>query len=379
MPQPVGIFLVLLVLAMYLPTASAATNQFQNWYQEFAFIFETILHQNCTKEYDMYLTGKKHINGFDRLTGGDPTNQLAQPVVNCILSSTSEFIKSAMASAQVLLGLTPTMLAVLGPSTEETSVLFVVGRRPFLALCLAAGSPAVFPMRSFDGQDPLNILKERQGRLRPPQIQGIHENVIMIVQYAVTIGAITNIAMVSKQLGVSVISNFAPHSTYLVLLWAFLILLLHCSGSFALMCRVRVISEGDDTGLSWLRRQFVPVNDRYRVRVQLIPENYWFVFFSWFTTILTICHVIYGTLVFSSLLFISVRDSLPVIARYMVSVICCRVVLMYELASLRNSFNVATIDESGVELHTDFQTKSGASDTVTHTVIGTSGDQPRSW
>lgn len=50
-----------------------------------------------------------------------------------------------MASAQVRLSPTPTMLAVLGPSTEETSVLFLVGMRPLLALCLAAGCSAVFP------------------------------------------------------------------------------------------------------------------------------------------------------------------------------------------------------------------------------------------
>lgn len=87
--------------------------------------------------------------------GGDPTNQLAEPVVNCILISISKMIKSAMASPQVGLGLPPTLLAVLGPSTEGTSVFFVVGRRPILALCLAARCPAVFPMCSFDTDDPV--------------------------------------------------------------------------------------------------------------------------------------------------------------------------------------------------------------------------------
>ena len=179
MPQFAELFLVLLVLALHLHSAVAATNQFRDWYPEFSLPFSTILQDNCTKEYDIYLTGKR-TNINDHLTGGDSDNQLAQPVVNCILSSTSEFIKSAMASAQVLLGLTPTMLAVLGPSTEETSLLFVVGRRPFLALCLAVGSPAVFPLRSFENKDSLEILKWREDRLRPPMVQGTRERIIMI-------------------------------------------------------------------------------------------------------------------------------------------------------------------------------------------------------
>ena len=365
MPQFAELFLVLLVLALHLHSAVAATNQFHDWYPEFSLPFSTILQDNCTKEYDIYLTGKR-TNIIDHLTGGDSDNQLAQPVVNCILSSTSEFIKSAMASAQVLLGLTPTMLAVLGPSTEETSLLFVVGRRPFLALCLAAGSPAVFPLRSFENKDPLEILKWREDRLRPPMVQGTRERIIMILQYAFAFGAIANSALVSRQLGISVISNFAPQRTYLVLLWAFLILLIHGFGSFTLMLRVRTADELDKTGYSWLKRQFVLVNDRHPVKLKVVPESYWFLFLTWFTAMGTICHVIYGTLVFSSLLFISVRDSLLVIARYMVSVICCRVILMYELASLRRVFHYSAIESSEEELRADFQTKSGASDVVTN-------------
>ena len=132
------------------------------------------------------------------------------------------------------------------------------------------------------------------------------------------------------------------------------------------MLRVRTADELDKTGYLWLKRQFVLVNDRHPVKVKVVSESYWFLFLTWFTAMGTICHVIYGTLVFSSLLFISVRDSLLVIARYMVSVICCRVILMYELASLRRVFHYSTIESSEVELCADFQTKSGASDVVTN-------------
>ncbi|KAL8991118.1 MAG: hypothetical protein Q9169_007945 [Polycauliona sp. 2 TL-2023] len=247
-----------------------------------------------------------------------------------------------MASAQVVLGLTPTMLAVLGPSTEETSVLFIVGRRPLLALLLAAGCPAVFPMRCFDNSDPVGILNERPGRLHPPSLNGHRESIVMVIQYVITIMAICNVATVSVDLGVRVVCNFAPQTTWLVWGWAFSILSIHLSGAITLMFRVRLSAEGESNGLyGRIRAQFTPSSKRGLVHIRLVPENYYFTLFSWFTAMLTICHVIYGSLVFSSMLFISVRDSVGVIGRYMASVICCRIILMYEIASLRTSFNLA--------------------------------------
>lgn len=361
MSRPADILLTILLLVVYIPCTFAATNQFRHWYAEFEYTFSTIYRDNCTEEYNTYLAGVRTNGPIDTYQGANPTNQLAEPVVNCILSHTSEFIKSAMASAQVLLGLTPTMLAVLGPTTEETSVLFVVGRRPLLALCLAVGCPAVFPMRSFDNSDPVGILKEREGRLHPPTLKGARESFVMVVQYTLAIMAIFNIAIVSKALGIQVACNFAPQLTYLVLLWAFLILIIHSFGAITLMFRVHLAAEGESNGTTgWIRTQFTPSSKRGLVHIRLIPENYYFTFFSWFTAILAICHVIYGTLVFSSMLFISVRDSLMVIARYMVSVMCCRIILMYELASLRSSFNLAAAEGADVDLRERFQKSSEA-------------------
>lgn len=73
-------------------------------------------------------------------------------------------------------------------------------------------------MRSFDNSDPVRILKEREDRLHPPTLKGAHELIVIVVQYALNIMAVFNIAVVSKELGVQVTCNFAPHLTYLVLL-----------------------------------------------------------------------------------------------------------------------------------------------------------------
>jgi hypothetical protein len=43
----------------------------------------------------------------------------------------------------------------------------------------------------------------------------------------------------------------------------------------------------------------------------------------------------YGTLVFSSILFISAQDAVKVAARYLASTLVCRVILMFEIMGMR--------------------------------------------
>lgn len=38
----------------------------------------------------------------------------------------------------------PTILALVGSNVQETAVIFILRRRPLLALCLAVGSPVVY-------------------------------------------------------------------------------------------------------------------------------------------------------------------------------------------------------------------------------------------
>jgi hypothetical protein len=229
---------LLFLLAISLPFALAgySIDQFKHWYPEFGFIFSHILATNCTAPYATYLLAQKHpiaADDPDRYTGLGQTNQLAQPVVKCILDSTSSFVMANMGSAQVLLGLTPTILATLGPSSEETSMLFVIARRPVLAVLLAAGSPAVFATRSFEVTDPLRLLKDRESRSRLPNLSSRIEITVMITEYVFALAAIANIITLGYELGVQVVCSFTPHSTYIPLLWGFLSLSVHASGVIA--------------------------------------------------------------------------------------------------------------------------------------------------
>jgi hypothetical protein len=116
--------------------------------------------------YLNYLSKKASRSAIDVIGGGDRYSALTQPVVNCILTHTSNYVKNGIASAQVLLGIMSTVLAFLGASTEEMSMLANIARRPLLALLLSAASPSVYFSRAFEYHSPSEILAVHDLRMR---------------------------------------------------------------------------------------------------------------------------------------------------------------------------------------------------------------------
>ena len=60
---------------------------------------------------------------------------------------------------------------------------------------------------------------------------------------------------------------------------------------------------------------------------------------SWTTEIATEVHILWGTMFFSATLFLFPNDALVVVARYMASIVVCRMVLLaYEIAGLGQAY-----------------------------------------
>lgn len=62
-------------------------------------------------------------------------------VLNCLLEKTGEVQKATIASAQVVMGLIPTLFATVGNIVAEVSLL--VSQRPLLSLLLTLGAPSM--------------------------------------------------------------------------------------------------------------------------------------------------------------------------------------------------------------------------------------------
>ncbi|KAK5992081.1 hypothetical protein PT974_05478 [Cladobotryum mycophilum] len=335
--------LLVAILAFLIPSVSASDRQFQHWYPEWGFIFDHFLHTNCSSEYNLFLNGKKNRTEWELTShwlGAGSSAALVVPVVDCILDHSPEYVKTGMAGANVVLGLAPTILSTLGIGVDETALLSVIGKRPFLALCLSVGSPAVQQLRLFQYSKLTEVLDDRNGRF-PSAFFSLHtEVIILVIEYLAVFASIANVASLGYQLGFNTVVTFAPHLTYLFLLWAFLGAIPHMVAAWGLYLRIDS-DHGKGDGLigGRLKRWATPWMMRGPVKFWIVKETPLYILLSFFLSLLTSCHVIFGTLVFSSTLFISVRDSIPIIARLLASVILCRIVLMYELSRLRHLWN----------------------------------------
>lgn len=153
--------LLLFTLIALLTPVIATSHQFQRWYPEYRRRIQRILRENCSDEYAYYLAGEKNRTRFetqDEWIGSTPTSQLAFAPANCVLDHSSEWMKFNMAAAAVLLGLTPAILAALGPSVEEIPSLFIVARRPLSGISIAAGAPSLYPFRTIDNKKVIETL-----------------------------------------------------------------------------------------------------------------------------------------------------------------------------------------------------------------------------
>ncbi|OGM51134.1 hypothetical protein ABOM_000332 [Aspergillus bombycis] len=343
---------ILLLLLIQAAVAAAAPGQFQHWYKQFRSQIEFVLSNNCSEQYHNYLNKTP---GFDPeyQLWYDPTKDsaLTAPLVSCILSNLPENVKANMANAGVILGLLPTMLSMLGSNTVDTAILAQVAERPFLSLCLALGSPAVLPDRPFEYPNVKALLgtDRVKKRITIAKPGGRIWILISALEYIVALGAVANIATVCYQLGIQCICNYATEVTAQPLVWAFIIAVIHTGGTIALSLRYRVIRhpvvEPHTSSPNWFRsyrsyfvREITPsLYATPAPDVDEIEESYLFLLVSWCVSTGAVVHILYGTMVLSSLLFISVEDALANVGRFLASVVCCRAVLAYELAGLRQA------------------------------------------
>ncbi|KAH8648505.1 hypothetical protein BX600DRAFT_442794 [Xylariales sp. PMI_506] len=359
-----GTWLCLLSISLFFRLATASWDDpFRRFPPQYNAGFQSILRNDCRELYNEYLVNKSLIEAIPANISIFDINSLTHVVVNCVLENTPEIIKSKMASAQVVLGLAPTILATLGTGPQETGLLAVVGRRPLLALALAAGSPAVFSIRSFEYIKSIEELQEHYMH-RPGFLRRL-DPAMSVVELALALLSVANIGELAWQLGATVIFTALPDKEYVVLLWAFLGLTIHVLGAVAVLVRTKVkpskrkekknataaVGGGGRRGedhahhvshvTEVISGQFKPLaRQNTELEVKILPESTVFFVVSWVTAVYTACHIIFGTIVFSGALFISLTDSVIVIVRLMASVIVCRIILTYELSIMRSLVHV---------------------------------------
>lgn len=264
-----------------------------------------------------------------------------------------------MSSAQVLLGVTPTILAILGSSYTELALLNIVAKRPMLSYLLALGSPSVYMSRAFEYTDPATLLEDRRGRLRQHAWTGWRLQLLTVAEYVVAFAAIANIATINWHLGIRTVCSIWSDNVIAPILWSTLTVVAHAMGSILLGLQLKRIDLSKTPSVKdaqrsnsipeqlprklcrvlrkWTHTEFQSSCCQKSIHVTAFRERHIVIVFSWILSTLIVSHVIYGTIVYSSLYFIGPRDALMVVIRFMTSVLACRIVCMFEIAGLREN------------------------------------------
>ena len=120
--------LVSCCLAWPVLVGAVKTSQFTDWYPWYGYQMQEILKQNCSREYDAYMSG--NMTAIKALAQKSTGNLLpyietipAETVANCLLNALPEIMKAQMAAGSLLLSLVPTVFSVLGSNAAEVSFL----------------------------------------------------------------------------------------------------------------------------------------------------------------------------------------------------------------------------------------------------------------
>jgi len=295
---------------------------------------------------------------------------------DCILDDIPGTLESNYASAQVVLGLIPAVLLLIGPSIAEVAVIST--RRPLLAILVALGCPTSYLGRVFhrvDIHEPLkltdrSIIGTRLGKYliggysgsatavdaggstktRNPQVMGY---VVDIAMYALALLAVANGVQISIYTDLRTISGWRCGALFMPMVWFLMSVVEHGWGMIAAIIQSWTVRQRDGARTG-TRPQPVPqLNSKLsdtrcrlpRLRSMLASDLYtqllraksgpWSELIFWIAQASALVHMIFGIFELSSLVFISALESVQVFARFALSIVLCQIVVQIELAIIR--------------------------------------------
>lgn len=327
--------LTVLTITLFVSLAQGArTSQFDHFFPGWPGVLDGIVHKQCEGEYKNLSEG----------TGGYRVQSLA--LVDCVFDHLNEWHKAQLASSAVILGLIPLILQNLGSTAAQSALLGL--RRPLLATLLVAGSPAVSVIKgsSFVEEVSLFIDGSTTSRVIPgiklKDLPGFVGPVISAAQYFIALCALGNVVHLAYRLGLNTVVIFAAGTKFMVPLWVFLAVVVHLGASVVLHLLVKVDAAESDRGtwqprLTSASRLLDEITPHAFQKAQLMKwksDKIIVIMVSWLVSVTTLAHIVYGTLVLSSLLFLNVGDAITIMARFAASAVACRAIARFELAGM---------------------------------------------
>ncbi|OQD93611.1 hypothetical protein PENSOL_c031G05964 [Penicillium solitum] len=309
---------LLSVITLFLHGSNA--KQFEHWYPFYKW--------TLTGEERAPTCLKDYANAVEIL--GAQNSMTCKNLVSCIYNNTKEIDKADMSSALVLLGLAPTVLGQMGPTLNQKAQLCV--QSPILGLLCVLGAPSIAfgmpwarttPITHTDGNAfasgemwffswiswAVNCIFS--GRMQTPaqQTEPRTQSIwIILPKYSLAVGAAVNVFLNAWTLSRQTIVSWKCTSSYLEFLWVSLTLVPFC---FAVVATSVERSEGTRTGSK--------------------GRPLWSSVFYSLSNIASAVHVLFGTVLFSSVLFIGTLDALGVVGQLTASTLVCQFITALEL------------------------------------------------
>jgi hypothetical protein len=302
----------------------------------------------------------------DRLFA-DP-NRGGYKLVTCILEHSTEARKAEMAICTVILGLLPVAMQLIGPKLSDISVLAL--RRPILAFFVCIGSPTVTLSHDKTGMEPISEhteageAQEEEKPLWPEVLTStIAKVAISFLEYFGAVLSAGNalyhayglsfycVTLISTLLGTF---GHKPEA-YSPLLWVLLPLPIQALGVAALLLdydssattsenvaadrnyklywarivnRLKLILAQEVTPCAFRDPGKLPTEFKSKRSYKLYTLICLVKLGSWI-------HVLMGTIILSSVLFVSLFDTLQIVGLLLGGTLICRVVVAFEMYGLR--------------------------------------------
>lgn len=323
--------LFILILVVEVSQAYAAQRyKFRNWLPYYDYHWQQRA-EICAPEINRYQTNNRT---------GLAHGAVCAAVVDCLLTNVTQSIQSNLASADILLGLTPTMLSFAGPSRGELAILST--HDPLFAGILSFGFPSMFITNLFGSVDINEILRRPVARTARAYHSWLGRQskssrwCAIATLYGIAAGAVFNNIYTSIYVDIRTASGWRCGANYMPVMWSISGLFITAVEAAAVRTRYVPGQKADERSNRARVRVFG--NTYGRLHGCILPEAqdtcYTEILFG-IASGMSVVQGIFGTVVLSSLLFVSFLDALPILVRYLSSAALCNVLLRLELASLK--------------------------------------------
>lgn len=175
--------------------------------------------------------------------------------------------------------------------------------------------------------------------------------IVSLAEYTIATASVANNAYLTYQLCLQAVCTIAPAEDFLYAIWTASALAIHLFGYIAARLKITVDTKSawQDRGRLW--SEVTPMARQPKLHVKANGRHT-----GWLLTLASALYVgdclqaLFGTLILSSLVFISVRDSAIIVIRLMGSARFARPVLTYELAGLKTHGEGYPASESTIYL-----------------------------